>query len=146
MRLLLLLLQRLRCVVGNYSVMLLTAGQSSSQVTPQDNRRTIPWLQGASHIYPNHSTLFVFIFERLFKPLSIFQHPSMRFLGGYHGPAGHAMVFVMLFKRLGRNGEAIHQTRTTHQLASSLTLSQVNLAAVAGRTSADLPRFPPSQN
>ena len=69
----------------------------------------------------------------------------MRFLVGYHGPAGHAMVFVMLFKRLGRNGEAIHQTRTTHQLASSLTLSQVNLAAFAGRTSADLPRFPPSQ-
>ena len=90
-------------------------------------------------MYPNHSTLFVFYIRTFFLSLSIFQHPSMRFLVGYHGPAGHAMVFAMLLKRLGRNDEAIHQTRTTHQLASSPTLSQMNLTAFAGRASAVTP-------
>ena len=47
-------------------VVLHTARQSCGQVKQQ-----------ASHMYPNHSTLFVVIVKRLFISLSISQHPSI---------------------------------------------------------------------
>ena len=56
------------------------------------------------------------------------------------------MVIEVLLERLPRHRVAINQPRTTHQLATSLALSEVNPTALGGRASSDLPRFPPSQN
>ena len=61
-----------------------------------------------------------------------------------HIPAVHTMVAVVLLEGAPTATMANNQARTTHQLACGAALREVYPAALRGRTTADLPRLPPS--
>ena len=81
------------------------------------------------HSDPGNSTGFLVEFEWLLELLCVFEDPSIDFDIRHHGQARHAVLIVMKMERFCRDTEAIDQATTTPQLATCLTLSEVNPTA-----------------